>query len=115
MIALGDQLGADDDVDRAIASTEATNSATFSGDHSVSEVTMARAPAAAARTSSAIRSTPGPQATSESGSLHSGQARARRHDMAAMVAGEAMRQPVLDHPGSCNWGTGSGSRSGGTG
>jgi hypothetical protein len=58
------------------ASIRLTNSAAFAGDQIVSLVTIAvRASGHKAATSSAMRSTPGPQATSESSSLHSGHAR----------------------------------------
>ena len=57
------------------ASIAATNSAARCGDQMVSEVTIAvRASGNSSATSSAIRSTPGPQATRLSSSPHSGQA-----------------------------------------
>ena len=59
----------------ASASICATNSAARAGDQMVSDVTIAvRASGKSAATSSAIRSTPGPQATRLSSSPHSGQA-----------------------------------------
>ena len=70
------------------------------GDQMVSLVTIAvRASGNSAATSSAMRSTPGPQATRLSSLAAFGAGRGRRHDMAAMVAGQAVHQPVLDHPG----------------
>src|SRR3546814_6227922 len=58
------------------ASTWATNSAALAGDHRVSLVTIAvRASGKRSFTSSATRSTPGPQATRLSSSSHSGQSR----------------------------------------
>ena len=74
MIALGDELGADDDVDLARLH-RADELGRLGGDQIVSEVTIAvRASGKSAATSSAIRSTPGPQATRLSSSPHSGQA-----------------------------------------
>ena len=75
VIALGDQLGADDDVDLAGFHRARRTRRRAAGDQIVSEVTIAvRASGNSAATSSAMRSTPGPQATRLSSSPHSGQA-----------------------------------------
>ena len=75
VIALGDQLGADDDVDLAAPPSRRRTRRRLGGDQIVSEVTIAvRASGNSSATSSAIRSTPGPQATRLSSSPHSGQA-----------------------------------------
>ena len=75
MIALGHQLGADDDVDLAGLHRARRTRPRVGGDQMVSEVTIAvRASGNSSATSSAMRSTPGPQATRLSSSPHSGQA-----------------------------------------
>ena len=66
----------------------------------VSEVTIAvRASGNSSATSSAIRSTPGPAGDQAVLLAAFGAGVGRRHHMAAMVAGEPVHQPVLDHPG----------------
>lgn len=75
VIALGDKLRADDDVDVARLHPP-DELGRLGGDHIVSEVTTAIfASGNKAVASSAIRSTPGPQATKVSSPSHSGQAR----------------------------------------
>ncbi len=82
------------------ASIRPTNSAALAGDQIVSEVTIAvRASGKRAVTSSAIRSTPGPTGDEAVRLLAFGAGVGRGHHMAAMMAGEAMDEPVLDHPG----------------
>ena len=75
MIALGDQLGADDDVDRARLHRRDELGGAWPATRWCREVTIAvRASGNSSATSSAMRSTPGPQATRLSSSPHSGQA-----------------------------------------
>ena len=76
MIALGDQLRADDDVDLACPPSTARIRRRGRGTRWCREVTTAvRASGNSAATSSAMRSTPGPQATRLSSSPHSGHSR----------------------------------------
>ena len=83
----------------APASIAPTNSAARSGDQMVSEVTIAvRASGNSSATSSAMRSTPGPAGDQAVLLAAFGAGLGRRHDVAAMVAGEPVHQPVLDHP-----------------
>ena len=99
MIALGDELGADDDVDLARLH-RATNSAALPGDQIVS-----RGDDRGARVGEEGRDLVGDALDAGAAGDQAvllvafGAQPRRRHDMAAMVAGEAVHQPVLDHPG----------------
>ena len=101
VVALGDELGADDEV---VGAARRRPRAERAGSRSRREnrttgraVRMSGKSAAA---SSARRSTPGPQAVRVSASWHSGQSFGSALDMAAMVADEGRAEAVLDQPGS---------------
>ena len=98
VIALGDQLRADDDVDLARLH-RATNSAARAGDQMVSRGDDRGARLGKQR-GDFVGDALDPGAAGDEAVLVAalGAQPRRRHDVAAMVAGEAVHQPMLDHP-----------------
>ena len=101
VVALGDELGADDDIDLALLDL-AQGLAQIADARRACRSTAARVRASGKRsaTSSAMRSTPGPHGDERMlGARNSGRSRAMRHEGPAMVAFEPAAESVLDQPG----------------
>ena len=89
MMALGDELRADDDVEAALRDVvELLAQPLDRGDEIAREHQDARLPGNSSATSSSSRSTPGPQATNEFAAWHFGHCCRLRHREAAVMADE---------------------------